>query len=114
MWIPYFAYYENEKRWIPIPELSFNKEFKISCENGNTFDYELDSDVELWLCQLVFYGAYNLSLYTIAPPLPSFNIKSITKIPVSGMPEVNILEVKEKVIELPKKSIKDISEKINL
>ena len=109
-----FAYYENEKRWIPIPELSFNKEFKISCENGNTFDYELDSDVELWLCQLVFYGAYNLSLYTIAPPLPSFNIKSITKIPVSGMPEVNILEVKEKVIELPKKLIKDISEKINL
>jgi hypothetical protein len=109
-----FAYYENEKRWIPIPELSFNKGFKITFENGNTFDYELDSDVELWLCQLVFYGAYNLSLYTIAPPLPSFNIKSITKIPVGSMPEVNILEVKEKVIELPKKLIKYISEKINL
>ena len=109
-----FAYYENEKRWIPIPELSFNKEFKISCENGNTFDYELDSDVELWLGQLILYGAYNLSLYTIAPALPSFNIKSIAKIPVGGMPEVNILEVKEKVIELPKKLIKDISEKINL
>jgi len=30
------------------------------------------------------------------------------------MPEVNILEVREKVIELPKKLIKDISEKINL
>lgn len=109
-----FAYYENEKRWIPIPELSFNKEFKISCENGNTFDYELDSDVELWLGQLILYGAYNLSLYTIAPALPTFNTKSIAKIPVGGMPEVNILEVKEKVIELPKKLIKDISEKINL
>nr|QNO52042.1 hypothetical protein HGMICNAC_00044 [Methanosarcinales archaeon ANME-1 ERB6] len=109
-----FAYYENEKRWIPIPELSFNKEFKISFENGNTFDYELDSDVELWLGQLILYGAYNLSLYTIAPALPTFNTKSIAKIPVGGMPEVNILEVKEKVIELPKKSIKDISEKINL
>jgi hypothetical protein len=109
-----FAYYENEKRWIPIPKLSFNKEFKISFENENTFDYELDSDVELWLGQLILYGAYNLSLYTIAPVLPSFNIKSIAKIPVGGMPEVNILEVKEKVIELPKKIIKDISEKIDL
>ena len=109
-----FAYYENEKRWIPIPKLSFNNEFKISCENGNTFDYKLDSDVELWLGQLILYGAYNLSLYTIAPALPSFNIKSIAKIPVGGMPEVNILEVKEKVIELPKKMIKNISEKINL
>lgn len=109
-----FAYYENEKRWFPIPKLSFNKEFKISCENGNTFDYELDSDVELWLGQLILYGAYNLSLYTIAPVHPSFNIKSIAKIPVGSMPEVNILEVKEKVIELPKKIIKDISEKIDL
>jgi hypothetical protein len=109
-----FAHYENEKRWIPMPDLSFNKEFEISFENGNTFNYELDSDVELWLGQLIFYGTYNLHLYTIAPPLPSFNIKSICKIPVGDMPEVNILEAKEKVIELPKKLIKGISEKINL
>ncbi len=109
-----FAYYENEKRWIPIPELSFNNEFKITFKDENIFDYKLDSDVELWLEQLILYGAYNLSLYTIAPALPSFNIKSIAKIPVGGMSGVNILEVKEKVIELPKKLIKDISEKINL
>ena len=109
-----FAYHENEKRLIPIPDLTFNKEFKISFKNGNTFTYELDSDVELWLGQLIFYGAYNLSLYTIAPPLPSFNARSIYKAPIGGIPEVNILDIKETVIELPKKLIKDISEKINL
>jgi hypothetical protein len=75
---------------------------------------EIPSITKLWLGQLILYGAYNLSLYTIAPALPSFNIKSIAKIPVGGMLEVTILEVKEKVIELPKKMIKNISEKINL
>ena len=109
-----FAYYEDGKRWVPMPELSFNNEFKIAFKDGSTFNYKLDSDVELWLEQLILYGAYNLSLYTVAPLLPSFNAKSIYKIPLGGMYEVNIFDVKEKVIELPKKQIKDIGEKIGL
>ena len=109
-----FAYYEDGKRWVPMPELSFNNEFKIAFKDGNTFNYKLDSDVELGLEQLILYGAYNLSLYTVAPLLPSFNAKSIYKIPIGGMYEVNIFDVKEKVIELPKKQIKDIGEKIGL
>ncbi len=108
-----FAYYENEKRWIPIPTLSVdNKELRISFENGNTFNYKLDSDVELWLDQLIFHEAYILSLYTIAPLLPSFNAKSIIKSPVGGLPEVNILEIKEKVIELPSRLVDNFSKKI--
>lgn|GEM_PF-5322368 len=110
-----FAYYENEKRYIPIPNLSINnKELILSFENGGLFSYKLDSDVELWLDQLIFYGAYNLCLYTIAPLLPSFNAKSIIKIPVGDIPEINILEVENIIIELPKKLIKEINEKINL
>lgn len=58
-----FAHYENEIRWIPIPTLSVdNKELRISFENGTTFNYKLDSDVELWLDQLIFHDAYNLNL----------------------------------------------------
>lgn len=110
-----FAYYENEKRWIPIPNLSIDDgEFIISFENGNKFNYKLDSDVELWLDQLIFHEAYNLCLYTIAPLLPSFNTKSIIKLPIGGLFEVNILEIEEKVIELPTKLIYDFSKKISI
>lgn len=110
-----FAHYENKKRWIPIPNLSVEKnELIISFENGNTFNYKLDSGVELWLDQMIFHEAYNLSLYTIAPPLSSFNTKSIMKIPIGGLPEVNILEVKEKIIEMPAKLVHDFSQKISL
>ncbi len=108
-----FAFYENEKRWIPVPNLSIDDdELKISFENGNTFNNKLDSDTVLWLDQLIFYEAYNLCLYIIAPPLPSFNAKSIARIPVGGLPELNILELEEKVIELPSRVAYNFSEKI--
>lgn len=107
-----FAYYENEKRWIPTPNLSINnKELIFSFENGGIFSYKLDSDVELWLDQLILHGAYNLCLYTIAPLLPSFNTKSIIQIPVGTTPKINILEVTNTIIELPIKLIKEIDEK---
>ena len=110
-----FAYYENERRWIPIPNLSIDDgEFIISFENGNKFNYKLDSDVELWLDQLIFHEAYNLCLYTIAPLMPSFNVKSIIKIPVGDLSEVNILEIEEKVIKLPTKLAHDFSKKISI
>ncbi len=70
--------------------------------------------MQKWLDQLIFHEAYNLSLYTIAPLLSSFNAKSIIKLPVGGMPEVNILEVEEKVTELPARLVYDFSEKISL
>lgn len=110
-----FAFYENQKRWIPVPNLSIdNNELKISFENGNTFNNKLDSDTVLWLDQLIFYEAYNLCLYTIAPPLPSFNAKSIMRRPIGGLAEVNILEIEQKVIELTPRVAYDFSEKISL
>jgi hypothetical protein len=110
-----FAYYENERRWIPIPNLSIDDgEFIISFENGNKFNYKLDSDVELWLDQSILHEAYNLCLYTIAPLIPSFNVKSKIKLPIGGLFEVNILEIEEKVIELPTKLTHDFSKKISI
>ena len=110
-----FACYENERRWIPVPNLSLDDgEFIISFENGNKFNYKLDSDVELWLDQLIFHETYNLCLYTIAPLMPSFNAKSIIKHPIGGLFEVNILEIEEKVIELPTKLTSDFSKKISI
>ena len=110
-----FAYYEDEKRWIPTPNFSTSdKELTIFFESGGTFRYKIDSAVELWLNQLIFHGAYNLCLYTIAPLLPSFNAKSIIKMPVGAIPEINILDVDDAIIELPKKLIKEINEIIDL
>lgn len=110
-----FAYYENERRWIPIPNLSIDDgEFIISFENGNKFNYKLDSDVELWLDQLILHEAYNLCLCTIAPLIPSFNVKSKIKLPIGGLFEVNILEIEQKMVELPTKLTSDFSKKISI
>ena len=46
--------------------------------------------------------------------MPSFNVKSIIKHPIGGLFEVNILEIEEKVIELPTKLTHDFSKKISI
>ena len=110
-----FAYYENERRWIPLPNLSIDDgEFIISFENGNKFNYKLDYDVELWLDQLILHEAYNLCLYTISPLIPSFNVKSKIKLPLGGLFEVNILEMEEKMVKLPIKLTSDFSNKMSI
>jgi len=88
-----FAHYDDEKRYIPQPNITINDQIYVSFEHGNTIAYPLNSNMELWLNQLFLYEKFELNLWTIAPLIPSFTDDAlINPERINTMLEMNILD----------------------
>ena len=95
-----FAQYIDEKRYIPQPKITIGDQIFVSFSHGNTINYPINPNTELWLNQLFLYEQFELALFTIAPLIPSFTEDAILEpMKINSMIEMNILGITK--IEIP-------------
>jgi hypothetical protein len=71
--------------------------------------------MELWLNQLFLYEQFELSLFTIAPLIPSFTEDAITEpMKINSMLEMNILDITKIIIPISNELRGEIQKLLNV
>ena len=99
-----FVTFEKGQRVFPQFEIRIEERGETLVvdfgKNGAQYYFEKTHELVEWLEQLILTGRLHVTLAAIAPILPKFAEKAITRVPVGKKMDVYVLDVNEKTVNI--------------